>query len=306
MKKSIYQIVLASIVLYLIALLTGCERTVNDVSKIVAERDSLAQQNAYQSAQLENMNSFINTISNGLDSIAQQEDFFRVQGGEGIGVSQEQMKQNLKALSELLARQRSRISMLEDSLKTNGANTEGLQNIIAFLNVQLDAKEKAINKLRSEINSKNMDIAQLQSRIVAINENAAKNEKQNQMKIASLNENVEKLERKTQVQQQALVTQSNMINECYMKIATKKQLKQAGILDGKKLNAGGLSPNNFVRVDIRQFKEITINSKKPRILTAMPQSSYTLVRNSDGTSQLSITNPTVFWSTSNYLVISLD
>lgn len=296
----------ASVALCLIAMFSSCERTVNDVSKIVAERDSLAQQNAYQKTELENMNSFINTISDGLDSIAQQEDIFRVQGGEGIGVSQEQMKQNLKALSELLARQRSRISMLEDSLKVKGANTEGLQNIIAFLNVQLESKEKAINQLRSEVNTKNMDIAQLQSRIVAINETAAKNEKQNQMKIASLNENVEKLEKKAQVQQQALVTQSDMINECYMKIATKKQLKQAGILDGKKLNAGALSPSNFVRVDIRQFREITISSKKPKILTTMPQNSYTLVKNSDGTSQLTITNPTLFWSASNYLVISLD
>lgn len=306
MKKSIYQTVFASLTLCFIALFSSCERTVNDVSKIVAERDSLAQQNAYQKAELENMNSFINTISNGLDSIAQQEEIFRVQGGEGIGVSQEQMKQNLKALEELLARQRSRISMLEDSLKVKGANTEGLQNIIAFLNVQLESKEKAINQLRSEVNTKNMDIAQLQSRIVTINENAARNEKQNQMKIASLNENVEKLEKKTQVQQQALVTQSDMINECYMKIATKKQLKQAGILDGKKLNAGGMSPSNFVRVDIRQFREININSKKPKILTTMPQNSYTLVKNSDGTSQLTITNPTLFWSASNYLVISLD
>lgn len=62
----------------------------------------------------------------------------------------------------------------------------------------------------------------------------------------------------------------------------------------------------FVRVDIRQLRELTLNSKKPKILTTMPQSSYSIVRNSDGISLLTINDPTLFWSSSNYLVISLD
>lgn len=268
--------------------LTGCKGETVDVSGIVAERDSIKEVSIRQQQELDNLNTFVGAVSNGLDSIAIQEGFIRVQGLEGVGMTREQMKRSLAELAEMLARQRARIAQLEDSLRIKGTGAEGLHNIVTYLNEQLEAKEKVIRQLRAEVNNKNSDLARLQSRIT------------------TLNENVERLDKQNQIQQQALVTQSDMMNECYMKIGTKKQLKQAGIIDGKKLNAGSLTPDKFVRVDIRQLRELTLNSKKPKILTTMPQSSYNIVRNSDGTSLLSINDPTSFWSSSNYLVISLD
>lgn len=282
MKKICYFFALVAI------LLSGCKGETVDVSGIVAERDSIKEASIRQQQELDNLNAFVGIVSNGLDSIAMQEGFIRIQNPEGPGMTREQMKNNLAELADMLARQRARIAQLEDSLKLKGTGAEGLHKIVEYLNEQLEAKEKVIAQLRSEVNNKNTDIARLQSRIT------------------TLNENVEKLDKKNQIQQQALVTQSDMMNECYMKIGTKKQLKQAGIMDGKKLNAGGLTPDKFVRVDIRQLRELTLNSKKPKILTTMPQSSYSIVKNSDGTSLLTINDPTLFWSSSNYLVISLD
>lgn len=282
MKKICYLFVLGTI------LLSGCKGETVDVSGIVAERDSIKGASVRQQQELDNLNAFVGAISNGLDSIAMQEGFIRTQNPEGSAITREQMKKSLAELADMLARQRSRIVQLEDSLKLKGTGAEGLHKIVEYLNDQLEAKEKVINHLRAEVNNKNTDIVRLQS------------------KITTLNENVEKLDKKNQVQQQALVTQSDMINECYMKIGTKKQLKQAGIMDGKKLNAGSLTPDKFVRVDIRQLRELPLQSKKPRILTTMPESSYSIVRNSDGTSMLTINDPTLFWSSSNYLVILLN
>jgi uncharacterized protein YukE len=282
MKKICYVFALVAI------LLSGCKGETVDVSGIVAERDSIKEASIRQQQELDNLNAFVDIVSNGLDSIAMQEGFIRVQNPEGPVMTREQMKKSLAELADMLARQRSRIAQLEDSLKFKGTGAEGLHKIVEYLNEQLEAKEKVIAQLRSEVNNKNTDIARLQSRIT------------------TLNENVEKLDKKNQIQQQALVTQSNMINECYMKIGTKKQLKQAGIIDGRKLNAGGLTPDKFVRVDIRQLRELPLKSKKPKILTTMPQSSYSIVKNSDGTSLLTINDPTLFWSSSNYLVISLN
>lgn len=282
MKKVCYLFVLGTI------LLSGCKGETIDVSGIVAERDSIKEASVRQQQELDNLNAFVGAVSNGLDSIAMQEGFIRTRNPEGPAMTREQMKKSLAELADLLARQRSRIAQLEDSLKIRSTGTEGLHKIVGFLNQQLETKEKVINQLRAELNNKNTNIAKLQS------------------KISTLNENIEKLDKKSQVQQQALVAQSDMMNECYMKIGTKKQLKQAGIMVGKKLNAGGLIPDNFVRVDIRQLRELILKSKKPKILTTMPQSSYCIVRNSDGTSLLTITDPSLFWSSSNYLVISLD
>ncbi len=282
MKRIFYLLTVISL------FLVGCHGERVDVSGLVAERDSIKAASEIQKQELQNLNEFVSAVSDGLDSIAFMEGYIRMQNPEGPIVTKTQLKKNLSELAELLARQRRRIAMLEDSLKIKGTGAEGLHNIIEHLNKQLEQKEKMITQLRSEVDSKNADIAELQSRI------------------STLTEDVEKLDKRNKVQQQALVTQSDMMNECYMKIGTRKQLKQAGIMNGKKLNSGGLVPEKFVRVDIRQLRKLPINSKKPRIITTMPQNSYSIMRNADGSSTLSINDPTLFWSSSNYLVITTD
>ncbi len=282
MKKICY--FLASIAF----LLVSCKRETIDISGIVTERDSIKEVCIRQQQELDNLNAFVGTVSNGLDSIARQENLIRLGNPEGGRLTRAQLKQSLEELAQMLARHRKRIAVLEDSLRSKQAGAENLHSIVAYLNEQLESKEKVISQLRSELNSKNIDIDRLQTTIV------------------ELHENVEKLDKKNQMQHQALITQSDMMNECYMKIGTKKQLKQAGITDGKRLIAESLKPENFVRVDIRQFRELTLNCKKPKILTTMPQSAYSIVRNTDGTSLLTIKDPTTFWSSSNYLVISLE
>lgn len=282
-----------------VAILCSCKGNVVDVSKLLAERDSVMTASMQQKEELEKMNEFLAVISNGIDSISIKEGFIRNTGREGTGMSREQMRQSLQELAEMLTRQRQRIEMLEDSLKLKGVGGENLHNIVAYLNEQLLSKEAVINQLRSEINNKNTDIANLQS--LRSSEQATY-----QAQISSLNRHIDDLGKKNEAQKQVLAAQSDMMNECYMKIGTKKQLKQSGILDGRKLNPGGLTPDKFVRVDIREFRELKINSKKPRILTTMPHNSFSIVRNSDGSSTLTITNPSSFWSSSNYLVIVTD
>lgn len=281
------------IFLSFVFVLFGCKGESFDVSKLVAERDSILAENNRQKQELEDLNSFVGVVSNGLDSIAVQEGFLRNMGPEGNGMTREQMKQSLSELADMLARQRARITQLEDSLNVKGSGAGNLRNIIAFLNEQLEAKEKLITQLRAEVNNKNSDIKKLQSRV------------------NSLNEDVQTLDKKNQMQKKALENINNIINECYVKIGTKKQLKQAGIIEGgllkkTKLISASLTPKNFSTVDIRQFTEVSLHSKNPKILTTMPQSSYTIVRKGDGSSVLLINNPTEFWSISNYLVIALD
>lgn len=287
MKKTNYFLV------SLIICLTGCtgqttEQPSIDISGLLAERDSFKEVSIRQQQELNDLNLFVGTVSDGLDSIAQQEHFIRNGNPEGGKLTREQLKKSLEELAQMLARHRERIAMLEDSLQIKGTGAENLHNIVTHLNEQLNAKEKIINQLRAEVNNKNVDIARLQTEVVMLSEN-----------VANLN-------RKTEVQQQALITQSDMMNECYVKVGTKKELKNAGITDGKKLNPNKLTSENFTRVDIRQFTELHLPSKKPKILTNMPQSSYTIAKNSDGTSTLTIKDPTQFWRASNYLVISLE
>lgn len=107
-------------------------------------------------------------------------------------------------------------------------------------------------------------------------------------------------------------TQDEVINECYVKIGTGKELEQAGILTKgglfkkRKVNYSGFASAGFRKVDIRHLTEISISGKKAKILTGAPAGSYSIASAGKNKWIIHITNPTSFWSVSNYLVIQTD
>lgn len=273
---------------FTVILLIGCTGNAIDISKLVAERDSLKESLLVKQKENDNLSGYLQAVSEGLDSIALQERFILDGGPEGTGMNKEQMKKCLKELAEMLARYRVRIAALEDSLSLGTNGSQDLHNIVSYLNEQLAAKENTINQLREEISSKNYSLAQMQK------------------KVSILYESVDSLKDISNKKDTILVFQSDMMNTCYIQIGTKKDLKQAGFLNGSKLNPNALTPDNCLKVNITTFEEVLLQSKKPKILTSMPpRNSYRIVSNSDGTSTLYIDDATSFWSISNYLVIQL-
>ena len=257
------------------------------MDRLEAEKDSIRNVN-------EQLNAFLGAVSESIDSILIQEGhIFSVYNGEtSVKPSKQQIQDNLDAFEELLERQRRRISELEDSLsKADGAGVAKLKNIIRYLNIQMEEKDKMIADLRSDLSKKNADIAQLRSHV------------------SSLSEDVSNLQQKSQEQEEALTVQSDMLNEGYVKAGTKKELQAAGLLlssglfGKKKLDVSNLNPEQFTKIDIREFQELKIAGKKPKILTQMPESSYRFDSHSDGTTTLVITDPLKFWGISNFLVI---
>lgn len=269
-------------------LLTGCTGNSVDISKLLAERDSLKESLLAKQSENDNLSGYLQAVSEGLDSIAIQEKFIRDGGPEGTGMNKEQMKRCLKELAEMLARQRIRIAALEDSLNMGGNGSQELHSIVSYLNEQLAAKEHEINELRSEIKRKDLTIAQINK------------------KVSILYESVDSLNDVSNKKDTILVVQSEMMNTCYFQMGKENELKQAGFLKKGKLNPNALTPDKCQKINITEFDEILLYSKKPKILTTPPpQNSYRIERNPDGTSTLYIDDATSFWSISNYLVIQL-
>lgn len=273
--------------------ITGCKNEKVDVSGLVAERDSIINVTIRQKQEINELNGYMTMIADGLDSIALKEGMIKTGGKEGIRLSKAELKQELIDLGALVSRQRKRISALEDTLRTKGGNVKNIQSIIDYLNQQLETKSKAIEQLQSELNRKNANIASLRSQISA------------------LNNNVGELEKKTQAQTKALMTQSDIMNEGYVKVGTKKELTATGLLSGgglfskKKLQINNINADKFTKIDIRQFQEVAINSRNPKLLTSHPTSSYRFVTNGNNTI-LKITDVNAFWSISNYLIIQTN
>lgn len=274
----------------------ACKNEKMDMGHYVAERDSILQENKVKTQQLDELNGVLATIATGLDSIAIQENLlFNANGRDGINLDKHQIAVRLNGMADMLARQRQKIQMLQDSLSNHQSSQSvaRLQKIVEFLNEQLAEKDKMIKTLRADLNDSKKNITQLRA------------------SLSSMQTRADKAERKTQVLTTALSKQDEIINECYVKIGTKKQLKASGLLKGgflfkKKVNYDEVDKSKFNAVDIRKFREIPLKSDNPKILTPQPNNrSYHFEDNGNGTCNLVITNPTLFWSVSNYLIIQL-
>lgn len=282
-----------SILLALVSLgIISCKEGKNpEIDKLQQKVDSLSQENARKDGDINEMKSFVGVLADGLDSIAVHEEmlFYTNKGREGTIVDREQLKKNLEMFENMLSNQKQQIAQLTNSLKEKGDSVGKLATLVKLLNKQLDEKDEYIKSLRAELDKKNVNIAQLQKHIL------------------SLKESNTKLTDKVERQVDALKTQTEMINEGFVKVASKKELTKLGLLSGgflkkTKVNHDAIQKDMFLKVDIRTFTEITIESSNPKILTQMPVSSYRLEKGKN-TSTLYIIDPTAFWSVSNYLII---
>lgn len=275
-----------------VMLMTACGYEAR-IDALEAERDSLSMAGELQTEELTTLSAYVADIAMSIDSIAIQEQvLLSNRDRDGYFLSRRQIRENLTYFSELIERQRERISMLEDSLAIRGESVANLKSIVSFLSEQLKEKELEINKMRGVVTQQKRTIKKLETEAVAM-----------QQKIDTLNQKVE-------LQQEALVVQDQTLNEGFVRVGTKKELVQAGLLKGKFLSKKGLNENldssQFMAVDIREFLEMDMVARKVTILTPMPANSYRITQHANGTATLNILNPTRFWSLSNYLIIQTN
>ena len=284
------------IALFIMLSVFSCKNEKVDMSSYMQERDSIMQENKAKTQQLDELNGVLATIATGLDSIAVQENIlFTNKGRDGVMLNRQQIAANLKGMADILARQRAKIKILQDSLanKKSSQGVERLQKVVEFLNQQLAEKDQVIQSLRADLNNSKKDITQLRA------------------SLSDMRTKANNAEQKTKVLTKALSKQDEVINECYVKIGTKKQLSAAGLLKGgflqkTKVNYEDVDKSKFNAVDIRKFREITLKSSNPKILTPQPSNrSFQFEESGDGNCTLVITNPTLFWSVSNFLIIQL-
>lgn len=162
-----------------------------------------------------------------------------------------------------------------------------LEKTIENMTKQLEAKEAELNRLRQELDAKDIHIAELDETV------------------NNLNTNVTNLTAESEQKSQVISHQDKQLNTAWYVFGTRKELKEQNIIDGGKVLSSNFNKNYFTKIDIRKDKEIKLYSKSAKLLTAHPASSYTLTRDANKQYVLRITNPQIFWSTSKYLVIQV-
>ena len=275
---------LSGATLITLLLLTGCGGK-TDTSALEQTIDSLRQANQQQQNSLQEMTTFVTTMSDGMNAIAQQENMiFNNGGNEGTSLDKEQLKSHLETLANTLTEQRSKIKALTDSLKARGADLSKMQGLIDNLTRQLEEKDKVIAQLRLDVEQKNFSIADLQKKLNVAMAGSAK------------------YEQRAAKAEKELAT----ITSAYVLMGTKEALLDGGYIDKRKhVQTETMPKGDFTKVNIYQFTELDIPTRSPKLLTDHPRKSYSIEKIDKENRKLVITNPQLFWSSSRYLIIQV-
>ena len=286
-------IILSSVLgVFAASALVGCG---GKSDKTQQQLDSLYTADSLHQEDIKQMADFVNTMSIGLDSISAQEGVLQQMGSREGGIDKEKMKAQLSSLSQLLKSQRARLDSLQNEVKNNkSAYGQRIQKLIAYYKAELDQKDKKIAELQKELNDKNANIAQLTENV---NNLTTTN--------TALNSRVDSQKTVITQRESTIAKQDEAIHTAFVAVGTKKELKAKGLLAKRKFNANNVSNSNFQKIDIRNYNDIVLNSKNPKIMTQMPAGSYEITKNANGTSTLHINDAATFWSVSKYLVVKL-
>ena len=249
------------------------------------QNDSLQRIIAQRDSEINDMMSTLNEIQEGLSAINQAENRLSIaREGEGANKTA-QIKENIKFIANTMARNRELMKRLQQQLRESRFNGDELRKTISNLTQQLDDKAQELQRLKAELDAKDIHIAELDE------------------KIDNLNDNVENLQTDAQQKAQTISNQDKQLNTAWFVFGTKKELKGQHIMENGKVLQSNFNKNYFAKIDIRIDKEIKFYSKSARILTMHPSGSYTLTPDVNKQYVLRITNPQLFWSTSKYLVV---
>lgn len=275
---------LSGATLITLLLLTACGGK-TDTSALEQTIDSLRQANQQQQNSLQEMTTFVTTMSDGMNAIAQQENMiFNNGGNEGTSLDKEQLKSHLETLANTLTEQRSKIKALTDSLKARGADLSKMQGLIDNLTRQLEEKDKVIAQLRQDVEQKNFSIADLQKKLNVAMAGSA------------------------QYEQRAAKAEKELatITSAYVLMGTKEALLDGGYIDKRKhVQTETMPKGDFTKVNIYHFTELDIPTRSPKLLTDHPRKSYSIEKIDKENRKLVITNPQLFWSSSRYLIIQV-
>ncbi len=255
------------------------------------EADSLRTELRAQMEAMDEISLFLDAVNVSMDSVINMEGGLLRTSSESPLSQKDQIKKNIESYKLILQQQRERLDVLEKKLKDSNAYAGKMQKTIAALKKQLEEKDQAIATLSSELEQRNYDIAALKENVEQLN-----------IEVADLVED-------SRAKSDSIDKQDAQLNEAYVFIGSKKELKEAGLAQGgtlfKKLkfDASNVDKRLFQKIDIRNTTKFNIPDDDAEVLTQMPADSYKIRKTGDDSSELVITDPAQFWSVTRVLVV---
>lgn len=235
-------------------------------------------------------------IERNLDSIKMKRTQLALMGSEGNSNQKDRIVNGIKLLDALLDQNNQKIAQLESKLKRSGVDVSSFNKKIAALSKNVETQNEEIALLKQEIENREYTIIAMNEKVVALESN-----------IALKKDSIEQ-------QKKTIREKDDEMNTAYLAYGTSNELKEKGLLvrEGGFLNLGGtktisnhFDQNYFVKLDKREIKEIPIYSRRAKIISEHPDSSYRFVEEDGLITALSIENPDEFWKISRYALIEI-
>lgn len=268
---------------------TSCVVSSSKYEALQAERDSLANVAASVSTDFESSLRTINEIEMALQTVREAEGIMMMENQEG---NSSYAEAQIEAIDRTIQQNKAKIAELEKQLASAGSKSKELNATINRLKNELNEKDTYINNLREELNISKVQIAELSDSIV------------------NLNTDIDNLTIQTVKQSATISRQDEALNKVYYIAAPAEQLAanhmiiQGGLFSSDQV-AGDINMSMMTVADKRTLKVLPLNTRKAKILTNHPESSYQLTKDDDNNLSLVIVDPDTFWNISNYLIISI-
>lgn len=294
LKIRISRIAAASVA---IVLMFSCQndQKVRQVAQLQIEKDSLISIVNERDSLMNEMIVAFNKIEKDLTYIREQRNLISVTSDDTeLGQSKkDKIVQDVKDLATLLEESRKRINTLNKQLKASGVKVASL--------------EKRMNELETDLKTRNTEIIALTEEL-----------EQKNYEVSVLNDQIQTLETTNLEQEMRIKVQEDEINDfntAFYAQGTLKELTEKGVITkvGGFLGLGrtktiseNINEKDFEEIDIRETKQIPVNSERVSLITEHPNGSYEIISDTNQTTVLAINNPDEFYKYSRYVVLEVD
>lgn len=264
---------------------------------LLAERDSLYTEAVAAKGGFDNALNTINEIENALEAVRAQENIIMMDNQEG---NTSKAVSEINAIQQTLQENRKKIENLEKQLAEQGTKSKALTQTVNRLKKQLDEKDTYINNLKDELQQSRQQIAELNDQVTDLSNN-----------ITELNSNLDVMTVQNAAQQATIENQDAMLNTVWICIATQQVLVEKGVLSkgglfqASEISKQGFDKSQFMQGNKRDLDIIPLHTKKAKIMTNHPESSYQINEGEEGMLTIQILDKDAFWGMSNYLVVSI-
>jgi len=282
--------ILLSSAVVLAALFTGCDNNEKELARLANEKDSLIAVASIKDKSIEEFVTSFEEIQGNLAEITAKQETIaeKTEGNPEMSTNtRERINAEIATIKQLMDESKAKVDELNKKVKSSNSRIRKFEKMIASLNEQIATKDSQLVVLNDQL--------------LALN-----------TQVETLNTTVGTLSTKDSVNTKTIQDQTTKINTAYVAMGSYKKLRdeqvitrQGGFLGlGKEEElAANINQEAFTRVDITQLSNIPVNTKEVEMVTVHPMDSYSIEKQDDKVSEIRITDPEKFWSTSKYLVV---